>query len=357
MANVKISAAADAGTLLSSDMLPLARSGDTNAYHATMAEISTFTSTSVASGAYGNVGRSYIHNGLMNVAQRGAGPWTANSYTADRWAAYTNLDTIDFAVSNLPPGGISGIDEAARFFLQNNFTGNAGAAALNIISQLIEGVARLSSKTVTLSFYAFAGTAGMRLGANFAQGFGSGGSPSASVSVAGQSVALTTGWARYSLTFTIPSIAGKTLGTNNNDSTSLQLWYSSGTTNAVNSGAVGVQSGVIGIWGVQLEVGSTATPLEKPDPQQDLAKCQRFYCTGTIMDSDYQPAGSGVRASFSLPVTMRATPTVTPTDLGSTNISGLSFAMATARDGYRYGSATATGTVLLYSSYAASADL
>ena len=42
---------------------------------------------------------------------------------------------------------------------------------------------------------------------------------------------------------------------------------------------VGVQSGSIAIWGVQLEIGSVATPLEKPDPQQDLAKCQRFYQT------------------------------------------------------------------------------
>src|SRR5215471_2986920 len=27
--------------------------------------------------AFNDVGRSYIHNGLMNIAQRGAGPWTA----------------------------------------------------------------------------------------------------------------------------------------------------------------------------------------------------------------------------------------------------------------------------------------
>src|SRR5215471_5321243 len=47
MPDTKISAAADAGTLLSSDMLPVARSGSTTAYHGTMAEIATF-----ANGAY-----------------------------------------------------------------------------------------------------------------------------------------------------------------------------------------------------------------------------------------------------------------------------------------------------------------
>lgn len=46
MPNVKISAASDAGTLLATDMLPLARSGDTNAYHATMAEVGTYIGAS-----------------------------------------------------------------------------------------------------------------------------------------------------------------------------------------------------------------------------------------------------------------------------------------------------------------------
>lgn len=46
MPNIKISQAADAGTLLSSDMLPLARSGDTGPYHATMASVATFANAS-----------------------------------------------------------------------------------------------------------------------------------------------------------------------------------------------------------------------------------------------------------------------------------------------------------------------
>jgi hypothetical protein len=43
MADSKISNAADAGTLLATDMVPVARAGDTAAYHGTMAEMATYT--------------------------------------------------------------------------------------------------------------------------------------------------------------------------------------------------------------------------------------------------------------------------------------------------------------------------
>ena len=87
------------------------------------------------------------------------------------------------------------------------------------------------------------------------------------------------------MTIAIPSTSGKTVGSVGDDYTGLVLYYSSGATTNVQAGGVGVQSGTINIWGVQLEVGSVATPLEKPDPQQDLAKCQRLrtlhqrFCT------------------------------------------------------------------------------
>src|SRR5215467_846161 len=56
----------------------------------------------VAEPALNNVGRSYIHNGLFNVQQRGAGSWAANfAYTADRWFMAINLDTYSVTVATL----------------------------------------------------------------------------------------------------------------------------------------------------------------------------------------------------------------------------------------------------------------
>ena len=47
-----------------------------------------------------DVGRNLIHNALFTVAQRGAGPWTATGYTADRWyAAYSNDTGVSVSVT------------------------------------------------------------------------------------------------------------------------------------------------------------------------------------------------------------------------------------------------------------------
>src|SRR5215469_4027837 len=127
MANIKISAAADAGTLLGTDMVPMARSGSSTAYHATMAEIQTFTSATAA-GGLNNVGRNYADNALFDVEQRGAGPWTTtSSYTADRWVmSFLNgsmSTSISSPVSDANRAAIG--DEYANNALQCVVTGSA----------------------------------------------------------------------------------------------------------------------------------------------------------------------------------------------------------------------------------------
>ena len=125
------------------------------------------------------------------------------------------------------------------------------------------------------------------------------------------------------MTFAIPSVVGKTLGTNNDHSTSVNLWFSAEASLAVRSGSIGVQSGSIFLWGVQLEVGSVATPLEKPDPQQDLAKCQRFarFINGSARGS---ASGAGQVTGCSLGFApMRATPTYSVINVGTAaNVTG-----------------------------------
>jgi hypothetical protein len=307
---------------------------------------------------YHDVGRNLLHNGLFNVAQRGAGPWTVtNGYTADRWSMSYNLDAISTAIVAAPDTTRAAIgDEACAQTFQPSFTGTAGAAAFSYVSQPIEGVRRLSAKTATLSFWAWCGTGTLRLGASFDQFFGSGGSPSAPVTNNGQSVALTTTPQRFALTFSLPSVAGKTLGTSNDDHTTLNFWLSSGTTQASRAGNIGVQSGTIALWGVQLELGATATPLEKLDPQQDLAKCQRFYQSTTVVYGGYNVAGNNLSTVAYFPVWMRAAPTVTP---GAN--SGFNTGAVTNSPGQgwmvSYATVTATGSAAVNQSMTLSADL
>src|SRR5262249_11354812 len=147
----------------------------------------------------------------------------------------------------------------------------------NAVTQPIENLGRTSNKTVTASFWACVASGTLRLGVSVDQYFGTGGSPSPQVFGVGQAVTLTTTWQRFSLTFAVPSIVGKTRGTNGDESTWLNFWFSSGANNATNAGNIGVQSGIAFVYGVQLEIGTVATPLEKLDPRLDLANCQRFY--------------------------------------------------------------------------------
>jgi hypothetical protein len=179
----------------------------------------------------------------------------------------------------------------------------------------------------------------------------------------GQTVTLATTPARYSLTFAIPSIAGKTLGTTRNDYTALALWYSAGTSYTSISGGVGVQSGSIWLWGVQLEIaqpGQTVpTKLEKRDPVLELQQCQRFYQVGALQLTTYVAAATGIISTMlGLPVTMRSsTISITTNWATQTNASGPTLLSQSPSALLAYCSAVAVGNVSLQGSFTASADL
>jgi hypothetical protein len=321
------------------------------------------TNADRATQALNGVGRNLIHNPLFNIAQRGAGPFTTLAFTVDRWllAFVTDTPSLTRLVTTDADRAAIG-DEAASYMLNNTFTGNAAAGAYSLLSQRIEGVRRLAGKTVTVSFWAVASTA-LKLGVSLTQNFGTGGSPSAILNLPGQAVQLSTTWTRYSVTTTLPSSAGKTLGTSGDDQTSLNLWFSSGATNAAIAGNIGVQSGSLNIWGVQLETGSVATPLEKPDPRYDLSNCQRFYQIGQQQQQmQSQGAGTTYTTLFPLPVTMRATPIITgnfTTQIGGTgSVAGIG--STTAGTGVQFNIAVsgATGNAVnVFGTWTASADL
>jgi hypothetical protein len=287
----------------------------------------SLATTAFVAPAFNNIGRNLIHNPVFRVFQRGAGPFTAN-YTADRWLIQGATDTVSYSVGTLSDAGRTAIgDESAANFLVNAFTGSAAAGAYNHIAQRMENVRRLAGKTITVSFWAIANSGTPKLGINILQNFGTGGSPSAGVRAlaTGNSVTLSTTWTRYTTTIVVPSIVGKTLGSNNDDFTTLELWMSSGATNNAIAGNIGVQSSTISIWGVQLEIGSIATQLEKRDNQVELALCQRFYYSAPFSLSLYSAAGQAVWQTFTLPVNMRATPTVNSAGGATANASAVTF--------------------------------
>jgi len=284
-----------------------------------------------------NVGRNLVHNGLFNVAQRGGGPFTTSGYTLDRWTCAVGGGTVSVSQTAAGDYDRSSIGDEA---VSNIFTcvgaGTSGAGDYVISGEHhIEDVRRLSGKTVTLTFWArvISGPATSKLGIDLYQNFGTGGSPSAIVKLTAQAVTLAAGWVRYTTTWNIPSIAGKTFGTTPNTSfTAVQLWMSSGATNNADAGGIGVQSYTLGLWGVQLEIGSVATPLEKIEYADDLQHCQRFFerralaaneaiGVGTTQTNFNPPTAYFVMLPFK--VTKRAAPTITTSAVGSFFVAGM----------------------------------
>lgn len=312
----------------------------------------------------GNVGRNLIHNGMFNVQQRGVGPFTTNNViTADRWKLVFSNDTgVQANIGTMTSGAIAAIgDESAVYNLTVGTTGNSAANAFTEITQGIEIVKRLAGKTITISFWATASVAGFKLGLNGYCFYGTGGSPSSPVSwqTPGIAVTLTTGWARYSVTFTVPSSIGKTLGTDvGSDSNTLQIFLSSSTTNGPSAGNIGVQTGTVQLWGVQLEIGSVATPLEKIEYADDLRHCQRFYFAGRLQTWGYvSTASSPFGQAMSFPVTLRGSPSVAFNTTSYSNAASLTLANADTTHLALYAVASGVGGVWFDTRFTASADL
>jgi hypothetical protein len=215
----------------------------------------------------------------------------------------------------------------------------------------------LAGKTVIVSFWAFSPTPVPKLGISIDQIFGTGGTPSANVLQNGTAVTLTTGFALYSVVLTLPSVAGMTLGTNGDHCSNLNIWFSSGLTNTSRAGHIGAQSGQVGLWGVQLEIGSVATPLEKLDPRLDLANAQRFFQTGWVGWNGYGAAGQTIGSSVMFPVTMRASPTVTIGVPGYNNASAATPQNTSVSGTQIVATTGSTGNAAFNSTFTASADL
>jgi hypothetical protein len=207
--------------------------------------------------------------------------------------------TATISRETFTPGTAPVAGYESSFFLRFNVTSADDNAGVN---QPIEDVRTLAGQTATFSFYAKADT-NRTVSAQFLQVFGSGGS--ATVNVTASTISITNSWARYTYTVAIPSIAGKTIGTNSY--LRIQVLNPNNETFTLDT------------WGWQVENGSTASAFQTATGtlQGELAACQRYYYRATA-DSTALYAqfalgfGNSTTQSVQnlfLPVTMRVTPT------------------------------------------------
>ena len=304
-------------------------------------------------------GRNLLQNGLFNVQQRGLGPITVAGYLADRWVANNGKagGTRSIAIAAASDASRLAIgDEACEWTLNYTFTGGTAAGDYDLLQQKLEDLYRYSNKTVTVSFWAIATSGTPKIGVGFNFQYGTGGSPTATLNITATAVQTTGSWAKYSVTMTLPSVAGKTLGTNLDSCLALNLWLSAGSTNTAIAGSIGSQTGAVSLWGLQLELGPTVTPLEKRPLADEQRYCNRYYYTNYGRVDGYGPAGGQINTDYWLPVQMRAAPTTTLPSPTYGNASAMGVSTVTAQLMILTCTVTAVGTAAAQSLMTLSAE-
>jgi len=235
-------------------------------------------------------GKNKIINGDFNINQRGfTSTTTTFTYGFDRWLNGNNDGTVTTSAQTFTAGSAPVAGYEATNFLRQVTSGQTATSAIAYISQRIEDVRTFAGQTVTLSFWAKAASGTPKVAMFIAQNFGTSGSSQVEIAIAQPTI--TTSWARYSATFTLPSISGKTIGTGS--SLRMLLWTSAGTDYNTQTNSMGIQSNTFDFWGVQLEAGSVATAFQTATGtlQGELSACQRYYWRFT---------GPGVYSSYAM---------------------------------------------------------
>ena len=276
--------------------------------------------------------RNKIINGDMRIDQRNAGASVtpgSSAYTLDRWQLSIGVSSkLSVQQSATAPTGFT---NSVLLTSTSAYTPSAS----NYISycQKVEGYnfadmmwGTASAKTVTLSFWVRSSLTGTFSGA--LQNDGAGRSYPFTFTISAANT-----WEQKSVT-----VAGDTSGTwNTTNGKGVEIhfnmgsgsnllgtagaWDSAWRTGATGSVAlVGTSGATFYITGVQLEVGSVATPFEHRSYGDELARCQRYFTKIRLGDSNnvvHLPmsrfeANAGVAfANVQLPVEMLQNPNFT----------------------------------------------
>jgi hypothetical protein len=299
----------------------------------------TFNDASLQGAAASPFGlKNRLINADMRIDQRNAGAaitlpdGAANFlFPVDRWlASRASVATATAQQSSDVPTGQGFVNS---FVVTNGTASTSGSTNEGYIGQLIEGynIADLgwgtaSAKTVTLSFWVKSSITGTHSGSLCNSSFNQCYPFSYSISTANT-------WEQKTITVA-GSTSGTWLTTNgrglfiafNNGTGSSYLGTANAWTGSIKygvTGSVALNSVTGSTWyvtGVQLEVGSTATPFERRLFGNELSLCQRYYQHLTAADStsSYFAYGTGFNAAstygfFLIPMvcSMRANPSIT----------------------------------------------
>lgn len=299
-----------------------------------------------------------IINGNFDFWQRGTS-FTGAEYGADRWIQGRVTSTSTFSRQTFTLGQAD-VPNNPTYWSRYIVASTAGAGNYVNTEQRIEDVRTLSGQQVTVSFWAKADSA-KPISVELYQNFGSGGTPSSAVIGIGVTkTTLSTSWQRVTVTATLPSISGKTLGTNNDSYVGVVVWFDAGSNFNSRTSSLGQQSGTFDIAQVQLEQGPIATTFEQRPLGTELALCERYYEFVTAAAGTQATAGNGYGGGGCFRQTKRAIPTMTLYGVsGSFNTNGTYSVAYINQQGAHIGTSVgaATGSSSFNVLFTASAEL
>jgi len=257
-----------------------------------------------------------IINGAFDFWQRGTS-FTSSGYGADRWSQAIDGGTVTQSRQAFALGDTFG-NNNPTFFYRQTVSGQSTSAQYAIISHAVESVRSYAGQTITLLGWARRSSGSGNMAVEGGQVFGSGGSPSSTVLLSPQTVTLTSSWAAFAVTIAVPSISGKTLGTNNNDYFRVSFWTSAGSTYNARTNSLGLQTIGVDLWGIHIKQGTHTTSAvdlyRQPELGPELARCQRYYQVFVSSGAVFAGRASGTAGViYGVPLTvpMRFNPSAT----------------------------------------------
>ena len=244
------------------------------------------------SGALSN--RNLIINGGMEVSQRGTSSTSSGYVSLDRFYVNQSGASTTFSQeTNANPSEIGGLQKYARLNVSSS-------SDFCHIRQPIEDVTTVPAGTVTLSFYAKGTAPAGGLYTYGIQNFGSGGSSDVDWTAVLITSTLTSDWVRYTAQITVPSLDGKTIGAGS--------YFLLDIGQHSNSASTAFD---LNITGVQLEVGTEATPFEHRSFGDEVVKCQRYFNYVRHAGTASNAGLSNSYGNYYPQAPMRAVPTAT----------------------------------------------
>ena len=264
-----------------------------------------------------------IINGAFDFWQRGTSSTAGGYVAADRWQNTFNTGTVTQSRQAFAVGDTLG-SNSPTYSLRQTVSGQSATGAYAITAQIIEGVRSYAGQTITVLGWARRSSGTGNMSVELYQSFGTGGTPSASVNAVAPAVTtLSATLQPFAAVITVPSIAGKTLGTNGNDWMAINFWTSAGSDYNARTNSLGIQTIGVDLWGIHIKLGvhtADATALYKqPELGPELARCQRYYEEGLLfIRADAYGTAYGVGTGFS--TTKRAIPSVALTTVASLDL-------------------------------------